>query len=245
MQAVHNATSRALLKIKGLSDTKVDRIKDAIKKCMACTPCTRLHNLSLLTPSQPNHGGFMTGSEILEMRKRCFRLSTGSKNWDGILNGGLQSMSINEVYGEFRCGKTQLAHTLCVMAQLPLDRGGAEGRVAYIGSSFASVLSSVYADSPLQILRVPSVRSASQTSPSALALTRTWRTTTLPWHVQAIRRTKRSFSRTCPRTSLPDNFACLSSTAFVLCFVWTTTAELNSTSVNMPSGSIWTGSSTW
>ena len=84
--------------------------------------------------SQPNSGGFMTGSELLQKRKACFRLSTGSKAWDGILNGGLQSMSINEVYGEYRCGKTQLAHTLCVVAQLPRERGGAEGRVAYIGS---------------------------------------------------------------------------------------------------------------
>ncbi|EER33117.1 meiotic recombination protein DMC1 [Candida tropicalis MYA-3404] len=41
-------------------------------------------------------------------------------------------MSITEVFGEFRCGKTQLCHTLCVAAQLPRDMGGAEGRVAYI-----------------------------------------------------------------------------------------------------------------
>jgi DNA repair protein RAD51 len=34
--------------------------------------------------------------------------------------------------GEFRTGKTQLCHTLCVTAQLPLDQGGAEGRVVYI-----------------------------------------------------------------------------------------------------------------
>jgi meiotic recombination protein DMC1 len=41
-------------------------------------------------------------------------------------------MSITEVYGEFRCGKTQLSHTMCVTAQLPRDMGGAEGKVAYI-----------------------------------------------------------------------------------------------------------------
>ena len=38
-------------------------------------------------------------------------------------------MSITEVYGEFRCGKTQLCHTMCVTAQLPRDMGGAEGKV--------------------------------------------------------------------------------------------------------------------
>ena len=30
-------------------------------------------------------------------------------------------MSITEIFGEFRTGKTQLAHTLCVTAQLPTD----------------------------------------------------------------------------------------------------------------------------
>lgn len=33
-QSVHNATSRVLLKIKGFSDVKVDRIKQAVKTCM-------------------------------------------------------------------------------------------------------------------------------------------------------------------------------------------------------------------
>lgn len=33
------------------------------------------------------------------------------------------------VYGEFRTGKTQLAHTMSVVAQLPPDMGGAAGKV--------------------------------------------------------------------------------------------------------------------
>ena len=77
---------------------------------------------------------------MLELRKSCFRLSTGSKQWDVILKGGFQSRSINEVYGEYRCGKTQLAHTLCVIAQLPREQGGGAGRVAYIGT-FSTILS--------------------------------------------------------------------------------------------------------
>lgn len=50
------------------------------------------------------------------------------------LRSGFQTMSISEVFGEFRCGKTQLSHTMSVIAQLPKDMGGAEGKVAYIGS---------------------------------------------------------------------------------------------------------------
>ncbi|KAK7541063.1 DNA recombination and repair protein Rad51 [Phyllosticta citribraziliensis] len=41
-------------------------------------------------------------------------------------------MSLCEVYGEFRCGKTQLSHTMSVIAQLPKEMGGADGKVAYI-----------------------------------------------------------------------------------------------------------------
>lgn len=41
-------------------------------------------------------------------------------------------MSISEVFGEFRCGKTQLSHTMSVVAQLPREMGGADGKVAYI-----------------------------------------------------------------------------------------------------------------
>ncbi|KAK3055196.1 Meiotic recombination protein dmc1 [Extremus antarcticus] len=112
--SVQAATSKQLLKIRGFSEIKVDKIKDAVKKCL------------------PNKGSWTCATEILEKRKACFRLSTGSKSWDAILNGGFQSMSINEVFGEFRCGKTQLAHTLCVVAQLPKEQGGGEGKVAYL-----------------------------------------------------------------------------------------------------------------
>jgi RecA/RadA recombinase len=55
--------------------------------------------------------------------------SIGILTW----HSGFQTMSISEVFGEFRCGKTQLSHTMSVIAQLPKDMGGAEGKVAYIG----------------------------------------------------------------------------------------------------------------
>ncbi|KAL0344982.1 UNVERIFIED_CONTAM: DNA repair protein [Sesamum radiatum] len=46
--------------------------------------------------------------------------------------GGIETGSITELYGEFRSGKTQLCHTLCVTCQLPLDQGGGEGKAMYI-----------------------------------------------------------------------------------------------------------------
>eukprot|EP00795_Rhopilema_esculentum_P008931 gene8931-16561_t len=41
-------------------------------------------------------------------------------------------MSITEAFGEFRTGKTQLSHTLCVTAQLPGPNGYGGGKVIFI-----------------------------------------------------------------------------------------------------------------
>jgi len=42
------------------------------------------------------------------------------------------AQSITELYGEFRTGKTQWCHALCVTAQMPRTQGGGEGKAAYI-----------------------------------------------------------------------------------------------------------------
>lgn len=109
---VRMTPKRQLLKIKGLSEAKVDKIKEAVQKILGSS--------------------FSTGVEVSEKRKRVTSISTGSKAVDAILGGGIQTQSISEVYGEFRTGKTQLAHTMSVLAQLPADMGGGGGKVAYI-----------------------------------------------------------------------------------------------------------------
>lgn len=76
--------------------------------------------------------GFTTANQILQQRGEIIKLATGSKALDDILGGGLETGSITELYGEFRCGKTQLCHTLCVTCQLPVDMGGGEGKALYI-----------------------------------------------------------------------------------------------------------------
>jgi meiotic recombination protein DMC1 len=68
----------------------------------------------------------------MNKRERILRISTGSQNLDNLLQGGIESMAITEVFGEFRTGKTQISHTLCVTAQLSKENGGGEGKVAYI-----------------------------------------------------------------------------------------------------------------
>lgn len=49
-----------------------------------------------------------------------------------LLGGGIESMSITEVFGEFRTGKTQLSHTLCVTAQIPNSEGYVGGKVIFL-----------------------------------------------------------------------------------------------------------------
>lgn len=49
-----------------------------------------------------------------------------------LLGGGIESMSITEAFGEFRTGKTQLSHTLCVTAQIPGPKGYSGGKVIFL-----------------------------------------------------------------------------------------------------------------
>ncbi len=36
------------------------------------------------------------------------------------------------MFGEFRTGKSQLCHQICVTAQLPMEQGGGEGKALFI-----------------------------------------------------------------------------------------------------------------
>jgi RecA/RadA recombinase len=51
---------------------------------------------------------------------------------DVALGGGLRRKHITQVYGEFRSGKSMLAHTMCVTAQKPKEAGGGCGRAIFI-----------------------------------------------------------------------------------------------------------------
>jgi len=75
---------------------------------------------------------FIRGDELLKMRQNILRLTTGSKMLDKLLDGGIESQSITEFYGEFGSGKSQICHQLCVNVQLPPDRGGLDGAALYI-----------------------------------------------------------------------------------------------------------------
>ena len=79
--------------------------------------------------------GFETAAELLERRKSMERFITGSEQLDTMFGGGgIETRALIEVYGEFRTGKTQIAHQLCVTVQLPNDKGGLDGEAIYIDS---------------------------------------------------------------------------------------------------------------
>jgi len=111
-QSIVFAMRKDLLSIKGLSDQKVDKIIEAARKS--------------------TDAGFVTCSQLVVRQKNRFRLSSGATKLDQMLGGGVDSCAITELFGEFRCGKTQLCHSLAVMAQLPPNMGGANGKVVYI-----------------------------------------------------------------------------------------------------------------
>ncbi|MFX1274954.1 MAG: DNA repair and recombination protein RadA [Promethearchaeota archaeon] len=76
--------------------------------------------------------GFKSAEDVWEHRKNIARITTGSPELDELFGGGLETGSIIEFFGEFRTGKTQIMHQLCVNVQLPKEDGGLEGCALYI-----------------------------------------------------------------------------------------------------------------
>jgi hypothetical protein len=68
--------------------------------------------------------GFTSANDVQQVRAEILQVTTGSKQLDSLLDGGVETGSITEIFGEFRTGKTQLCHQLCVTCQLPIDQGG-------------------------------------------------------------------------------------------------------------------------
>jgi len=112
VESVAYSTMKALMSIKGISEAKALKI---------------LNEAGKLVPM-----GFTTATEYHKQRAEVIHLTTGSKELDKLLGGGIETGSITEIFGEFRTGKTQLCLTLCVTCQLALEHGGGEGKALYI-----------------------------------------------------------------------------------------------------------------
>ena len=77
-------------------------------------------------------GVFITADKVLERRQRLGWITTGSKQLDSLLGGGVETQAVTELFGEFGAGKSQLAHQLCVNVQLPPERGGLSAKAVFI-----------------------------------------------------------------------------------------------------------------
>ena len=74
---------------------------------------------------------FTTAAELFERRKGMLRCSTGSKKLNEMFCGGIETQAMTELIGEYGVGKTQICLMLSVMAQLPKEQGGLEGKAVY------------------------------------------------------------------------------------------------------------------
>ena len=89
--------------------------------------------LAIINAARSSIGiSFIRADELLRMRQNVLRLTTGSKALDKLLDGGLETQTITEFYGEYGSGKSQICHQLCVNVQLPPERGGLNGAALYI-----------------------------------------------------------------------------------------------------------------
>jgi DNA repair protein RadA len=111
VESLAMATAREL-EPAGISEKKAFAIIEAARSCISVT--------------------FVRADELLKMRKSVLRLTSGSKALDGILDGGLETQTITEFYGEYGSGKSQICHQLCVNVQLPPERGGLSGAALYV-----------------------------------------------------------------------------------------------------------------
>eukprot|EP01095_Lingulamoeba_sp_RSL-Kostka_P017816 TRINITY_DN9499_c0_g1_i1.p1 TRINITY_DN9499_c0_g1~~TRINITY_DN9499_c0_g1_i1.p1 ORF type:complete len:339 (+),score=127.71 TRINITY_DN9499_c0_g1_i1:42-1058(+) len=112
VESVAYSTIKALVKVRGITENKAEQLLKASSELVDL--------------------GFSTASEIQQERAEIVHLSTGSTELDKLLAGGIESSSITEIFGEFRTGKTQICHQLCVTCQLPYEQGGGEGKALYI-----------------------------------------------------------------------------------------------------------------
>ncbi|KAG8768777.1 recombinase rad51 [Ceratobasidium sp. 428] len=112
LEAVAYTPKKNLIAIKGISEQKADRI------------LAETHKIVPL--------GFVTATEVHNLRSELVCITTGSTQLDTLLGGGIETGSITELFGEFRTGKSQICHTLAVTCQLPSTMGGGEGKCMYI-----------------------------------------------------------------------------------------------------------------
>ena len=78
--------------------------------------------------------GFESADKLAEKRKLVGKITTGSKEVDALIGGGIETQSITEVYGKYASGKSQWCFETAVTVQLPKEKGGLAGNCLYVDS---------------------------------------------------------------------------------------------------------------
>ena len=74
------------------------------------------------------HKEFSNAEDMLEVRKRIARFTSGSQDFDLFLGGGVETQALTEIAGEFGSGKSQLCYTICVTA----NQGSPDNGIIFI-----------------------------------------------------------------------------------------------------------------
>ncbi|KAG5670154.1 hypothetical protein PVAND_000435 [Polypedilum vanderplanki] len=134
LETINGVTPGDIKKLKEAGYHTVESIAYTLKKCLATVKgISEQKAEKLIDEAGKMIGlGITSASLILKQRAEQISITTGSRELDKLLGGGIETGSITEVFGEFRSGKTQLAHTLAVTCQLPANSGGGQGKCLYI-----------------------------------------------------------------------------------------------------------------
>ena len=136
---------RELEDLPGIGETTAEKLRSAGVSSLEQVAVKSPHELAELTgisveaakkavqaAQESTTINYETGEAILEKRKEIGRITTGSKDLDELIGGGIETNAITEAYGKFSSGKSQIAFQLAVNVQLPKKDGGMEGSVLFI-----------------------------------------------------------------------------------------------------------------
>jgi DNA repair protein RadA len=115
------------LVVRGPIDVSESTGIEMVKSMYLCNKARiRLEDLGIIDKT------FISATKLYDKRKKEERISTGSKNLDDLFEGGIEPKAVTEIYGEYGTGKTQICHTLCILAQQQRKSEGKAHRALYI-----------------------------------------------------------------------------------------------------------------
>jgi hypothetical protein len=123
VEAVAFATQKQLCAIKGISEAKADKVELFLQDSYFenIFPDIRIKLLAEASKLIPM--GFTTASELHQNRMEILQLTTGSKELDKLLQGGIETGSITEIFGFLKFKRNDSAFFLKDFLKVNFERG--------------------------------------------------------------------------------------------------------------------------